>query len=227
MRFSFAKGLVAIGLALFASSAMRIAPAAAAHKRENGTLHAHLSKKHPGMLIMSWKGHTDQSMSRKIAAEYNRYRGQISSVYLILNSPGGSVRYGEQAIAVLQQIKTEVKLYTAVKAGSKCASMCVFIYVQGDKRLAAPASLWLFHEISTTDSHKRLLSLDRNGWLKIVDKYWVPAGVDQNWIARTKAEATNTNVWESGAQLFAENANLIQKVLSDDTVRVINAVPEE
>ncbi|MBS0234870.1 MAG: ATP-dependent Clp protease proteolytic subunit [Proteobacteria bacterium] len=227
MRFSITGGLVALLFAFAANSGINVAPAAAAHAEKHGKLHARLSERHPGMLLMSWKGPTDESMAPQIAEAYNQYKGEISAIYLILNSPGGSVRYGERAIAVLQEIKKSVKLYTGVKAGAKCASMCVFIYVQGDKRFAAPASLWLFHEVSRSDSHKHLVSLNRDGWLKMVDRYWVPAGVDLNWIARVKAEAMSTNVWESGAQLLQENANLVQKPLSDNKLRVINATPDD
>lgn len=109
------------------------------------------------------------------------------------------------------------------EAGAKCASMCVFIYVQGERRFAAPASLWLFHEIALNDPHThQLIALKRDPWLQIVDKYWVPAGVDPNWIANVETQAVNTNVWESGAQLLAEGANLVQKPLADEQRRVVH-----
>jgi len=225
MHSSLAGGLGALMVCFTSILALGVTDATAAPEK-SGILHVRPSEKHPGMLLMSWKGPTDETMAPKLEAAYDEYRGQITSVYLILNSPGGSVKYGERAIAVLQEIKKTTKLYTGVKAGAQCASMCVFIYVQGEKRFAAPASLWLFHEIAHNDAHHRLIGLDRNGWLRIVDKYWTPAGVNHNWIQRVKMEAVGTDVWKSGAQLLAENENLVQRPLADENSRQIRAPSE-
>ena len=64
---------------------------------------------------------------------------------------GGSVAEGERVIDVLRQIKATHQLETVVAPGDVCASMCVFIYVQGQKRLGALTSSWLFHEVSHMD----------------------------------------------------------------------------
>ncbi len=80
MRSSIFGGLLALTVAFYASLTKDVAPAAAAHAKEEGKLHVRLSEKHPGTLIMSWKGPSDKSMIRKTATAYNEHRGQISSV---------------------------------------------------------------------------------------------------------------------------------------------------
>jgi hypothetical protein len=226
MRLSIAGSLIALALT-FSASLMVHSPTAAAASKASGKLHARLSHKHPDMLLMTWKGPNDETMADQIFDAYEQYKSQIQTVTLILDSPGGSVSQGERVIAVLQEIKKTAKLYTAVEAGARCASMCVFIYVQGEKRFAASASLWLFHEISHEDPHThQVVKLDRTRWLLIVDKYWAAAGVDPKWIERVKAQAVNTNVWESGGDLLAESANLVQKPLADEQHRVMHTTSE-
>ncbi len=101
-------------------------------------------------------------MSAEINEAFEQYKDRVNTVELKLDSGGGSVKEGERVISILQNIKKTHKLATAVGAGKKCGSMCVFIYVQGQKRLAAPASLWLFHEVSMKDKHThRIARLDR------------------------------------------------------------------
>ena len=78
-------------------------------------------------------------MSDEISAAFEQNKSTIKKVELKLDSVGGSVAEGEKVIDVLKKIKTTHKLYTVVGAGRRCGSMCVFIYVQGQKRFAAPA----------------------------------------------------------------------------------------
>lgn len=185
-----------------------------------------LSPKHPDILVMIWRGRIQAPMSEEIASAFEKHMDHIRGVTLKLDSDGGSVREGERAIAVLQEIKKTHELHTAVGPGQRCGSMCVFIYVQGSKRLAAPASIWLFHEVSVKDpvTHK-VAMLDRKHWEQLVDKYWVPAGVNQTWIAYVKEHTYGTNFWEAGEALLRDGANIIQLPMSNEQKRSVTARP--
>ena len=140
-----------------------------------------ISRTHTDMLVMVWKGEIKAPMSDEISAAFELNKDRIRKVEFKLNSGGGSVK-GGKVIAVLQQIKKRAKLATVVAAGKRCGSMCVFLYVQGQKRLAAPASLWLFHEVSIVIREtERIPELDREASETTFDKYWVPAGVNPTW----------------------------------------------
>ncbi|MGE4183359.1 MAG: hypothetical protein AB7E81_00025 [Hyphomicrobiaceae bacterium] len=165
-------------------------------------------------------------MSAEIATAFELNRWRVRAVELKLDSGGGSVKEGEEVIRVLQNIKKTHMLVTAVAAGGRCGSMCVFIFVQGDKRLAASASLWLFHEVSIVDRVSHTITrLDRARWEELVQKYWVPAGVNQDWINEVKAHTNETDYWQSGESLLRSKANLIHRALSDKKRRKI--VPVE
>jgi hypothetical protein len=201
--------------------ALNIAPAAAGDA-SHGLFEFGLSHRHPDILVLVWKGPVNPSMADQIGSAFLQYRSQIRGVELKLDSPGGSVVEGERAISVLQEIKKTTKLHTVVEAGARCASMCVFIYAQGDKRLAAPASLWLFHEVSHKDPRTHeVFGLDRQRWLGLCDKYLLPAGVNPTWMDHVKAHTFGSNYWESGDTLLAEQSSLVQVALSNQQIRIL------
>jgi ATP-dependent protease ClpP protease subunit len=180
------------------------------------------SPTHPDVLVMIWNGKIEKPMSEEISTAFEDNKASVKAVELKINSGGGSVTEGERVIKVLQDIKKTHKLYTSVGAGKKCGSMCVFIYVQGEKRLAAPASLWLFHEVSHVDRDThRITELNRRRWEELVDKYWVPAGVNKAWIESVKTHTVKTDYWQSGESLLQDGSNIITQALSDEHRRVV------
>jgi hypothetical protein len=211
-RINFGAGALLLLFALGLSAP--IAEAATPH------LLAKRSEKRPDILVMIWRGPVQAPMSQEIRSAFEQNKEGLRGVEFKIDSGGGSVKEGERVIAVLQDIKKSYLLHTVVEAGQKCGSMCVFIYVQGQKRLAAPASLWLFHEVSYKDptTHK-VIKLDRASWEQLVDKYWVPAGVDKTWIEDVKTHTMGTDYWQSGESLLKDGANIITKALSDEKRR--------
>lgn len=73
---------------------------------------------------------------------------RFETVVLRLNSPGGIDAAGDDVIAILREIRERVKLVTLVGEHDLCASMCVPLFIQGEKRWASPASSWMFHGAS-------------------------------------------------------------------------------
>jgi len=221
------RATAALAAAIAAFMVLGTLAASAASRPHTPKLRSGHMHDHPDILVMVWKGIIGKGMSEQVRAAFDKAKDKTTAVVLRIDSPGGSVAEGERVIAVLQDIKRTHKLITSVAAGKRCGSMCVFIYVQGQKRLAAPASLWLFHEVSHMDhAHRSVVSLDRDRWLALVDKYWVPAGVSQAWIDKVKAHAVETDVWESGSDLLREGANLIQRPLSDEKHRIVRPVSD-
>jgi ATP-dependent protease ClpP protease subunit len=83
-------------------------------------------------------------------------------VVLFLDSAGGQVEEGDRVIEILNEIKKGHQLITVVLHGKLCASMCIPIFLQGHDRLAARASLWIFHEAA----QRRTNGEKRNDWGK-------------------------------------------------------------
>jgi len=217
----FNRGLVpaAISVLLVLGLPASVCSAGSIHKPH---LRFGISRTHPDLMVMIWKGEIKAPMSDEISAAFELNKNRIRKIEFKLDSGGGSVKEGERVIAVLQEIKKTHKLATVVDAGKRCGSMCVFIYVQGQKRLAAPASLWLFHEVSIVNRETHKISrLDRDSWEQLVDKYWVPAGVNPAWIAEVKTHTVQTDYWQSGESLLQDGSNIILQPLSDEHRRVV------
>jgi hypothetical protein len=207
----------AICLGVLACSLMAPASEAAV-----GKLRLSRSHKHPEAIIMTWTGTIRPGMAKKIRAAFEKYKDRFRVIEFVLDSWGGSVREGERVIALLQEIKKTHRLYTGVLAGRRCGSMCVFVYVQGQKRYAAPASIWLFHEVSRKDkrSHK-IYELDRAQWERLIAKYWVPAGVNPVWIAEMKQHTFQTDYFQTGKDLLDHDSGIVHKALSDEHKRKV------
>ena len=187
-----------------------------------GKLKLSRSHKHPDILIMTWTGTIRPGMAKKIRKAFENYKDRFHVFEFAFNSGGGSVHEGERVIALLQLIKKTHRLYTGVRAGKKCGSMCVFLYVQGQKRYAAPASIWLFHEVSRTDKQShRIYELDREQWERLIDKYWIPAGVNPAWIEEMKQHTFQTDYYQTGQDLLDHDSGIVHKTLSDERKRKV------
>ena len=66
---------------------------------------------------------------------------RFHKVALRLNSPGGTDLHGLEVIGVLREMRQQVQLMTLVNEHDLCASMCVPIYLQGDRALCAARRL--------------------------------------------------------------------------------------
>lgn len=176
--------------------------------------------------ILFWNGKIFPPMAKQLAKAIADNKATSNRFLLVLNSPGGSVIESEKVIALLQELKKTHQLDTAVHAGKMCGSMCPFIYAQGQRRMAAPASMWLFHEILHWEPGQTPY-LERQTWLKLVEKYWVPAGVSPEWISSVKSAVKNRDVYASGDSLIANGSNFITKQIPDAQYRNIASGPQE
>ncbi|MFN4144141.1 hypothetical protein [Aestuariivirga sp.] len=70
---------------------------------------------------------------------------RFNHVVLELDSCGGELRYVEQVVALLADIRGRMELTTRVMEGAVCASGCIPVFMQGEKRKASGASVWVFH----------------------------------------------------------------------------------
>jgi hypothetical protein len=100
--------------------------------------------------------------------------------------------------------------------------MCVFIYLQGQKRFGAMTSSWLFHEVSHMDiATKQTTKLDRAAWDRLVNKYMRPAGVTEEWIADMQPRTVNSDYWQTGADLIRANSGIITEPLGNQMARYV------
>lgn len=214
------KRLRALFLSLAAGALLLGSPPALADRADHGELRIGTATSRPDTLVLHWTGKIAAPMARQIESAFEQRKGQTTRVVLTLASGGGSVQEGERVIAVLRRIKQTHRLQTVVNHGQMCGSMCVFIYVQGDRRTAALSSTWLFHETARQDG-KRIISLNRELWERLVDDYWVPAGVSSAWIAKIKPLTIRSDYWQTGADLVNDDAGIIHEALGNQRPRAV------
>ena len=215
-------------LAVVALTVSLVAPGAPADALEaqHGSLKVSLSTTRVGTVLMTWNGPVAAPMASQIRDAFESRRGQATRFVFKISSYGGSVTEGERVIEVLRRIKATHELETAVTQGDVCASMCVFIYVQGQKRYGALTSSWLFHEVSHMDPvTQQTTALDRAAWERLVDKYFRPAGVSDAWIADLKPRTVASDYWQTGADLIRSNSGIIHEPLANQTARYVAPGP--
>lgn len=221
MRFPSAfQGLFA-AVALATSLLAPGAPARAMEADRFG-LKVNVSETRPGTVHMTWTGPIAAPMANQIRDAFESRKGQATRFVFRISSQGGLVPEGERVIEVLRQIKATHQLDTAVTQGDICASMCVFIYLQGQKRFGAMTSSWLFHEVSHMDiATKQTTKLDRAAWDRLIDKYMRPAGVTDEWIADMQPRTVNSDYWQTGADLIRANSGIITEPLGNQMARYV------
>jgi ATP-dependent protease ClpP protease subunit len=210
---------------VFAGSLVGQGMSASAWENQRGRLRIAASDSGNGTVRMIWHGPIAAPMAEQIRQAFEDRKQHATRVMLALSSNGGSVAEGERVIEVLRQIKTTHELETVVSQGEKCASMCVFIYVQGQKRSGALTSSWLFHEVSRRDPLTKQTTLDRSAWLRLVDKYFRPAGVSEEWIANLKQRTVESDYWQTGADLIQANSGIIYTPLGNQKARNVAPTP--
>ncbi len=167
-------------------------------------------------VFLSWRGQIEAPMARRIADAYERYASERQTFVLSLSSPGGSLSHGAEVVRLLQKIGKAHRLETVVEAGRLCASMCVPVYLQGQRRTAADGAKFMFHEVSFRDYFSKDdseisdaakgLATDR-----LFARYFTPAGVPEAWIRAVRADMAGGNdVWKTAGELLAENAGIVQ-----------------
>ena len=182
-----------------------------------GTLDAVSTTGETSMLHLRWTGRIDAPMASRIAEAFEKHRN-VRGVALSLSSPGGDLDHGAEVIRVLRKIGATHTLETIVEAGSKCASMCVPIYLQGQRRTAAADASFMFHEVSFRE-HFSKSDLDVPEAAKgsatdqLFSKYFKAAGVPEAWILNVRTEMSGGHdVWKTASELLDENAGIVQQV---------------
>jgi hypothetical protein len=159
-----------------------------------------------GSLNMEWSGPILPGMADYLRAALDRYGTASHRVVLFLDSAGGPVDEGDRVIHVLNEIKPTHRLVTAVLNGKLCASMCIPIFLQGDGRLAARTSSWIFHEAAKRGANGKE-RLEET--LRLLRTYYVPAGVSTHWINSVVPIIKRADLWQSGGDLIEAKTGIV------------------
>ncbi len=169
-------------------------------------------------VFLFWRGKIDAPMESRIADAFERHKGEARKFILSLSSPGGSLDHGSRVVRLLRKIGETHGIETVVDARRHCASMCVPVYLQGQRRTAAANANFMFHEVSFRESFsKDELEVPEAAKGTSTDqlfaKYFTPAGVPDSWIQKVRADMSGgKDIWKTARELIDENAGIVQDV---------------
>lgn len=180
-----------------------------------GTLRVASPPEAAGSVYLYWTGTIASPMAEQINTAFEAFKSTRRRVVLHFDSGGGSVMEGERVIAVLHKIRSTHQLDTAVGPGSRCGSMCLPLYLQGQTRFGARSSSWLFHEITRPGSYAFKQKRVEGSYARLITKYWLPAGVSRSWIDGMLKLTDNHDWWQTGQELIAANSGIITRPIDN------------
>ena len=171
-----------------------------------------------GTVVLRWRGKIDAPMESRITEAFERHRAEGRKFVLSLSSPGGSLDHGARVVRLLRKIGETHGIETVVGAASYCASMCVPVYLQGQRRSAAAGAKFMFHRVSFREYLARdQLAVPDTAKDRETDRlftdYFKAAGVPETWIRQVRADmAGGHDIWKTARELVDENAGIVQQV---------------
>jgi hypothetical protein len=131
---------------------------------------------------------------------------------LELDSEGGELSYLLKLIEVLGEVRKRTEFTTRVMGGGICASGCIAAFMQGTKRKASGASVWVFH--GACSAYTNVPDLDATErYLGLLES----SGVKNEFLCRLRDQGYVTqpgNFFLSGYELFKiHDAGIITELL--------------
>jgi ATP-dependent protease ClpP protease subunit len=158
-------------------------------------------------VVLKIKGPIAYPLAMEVRDAFKKYKDRPTFIF-DLDSNGGSTKEGEKIIAMMRKMRSEGKtILTVVDNGQNCGSMCVPVYLQGERRYAGEVSAWFFHGVTRSFSNVPIEARTR-ALLNI----FIDAGVSEKWLDKMwerKAFSTPGEYWMSGTELHKEKSGII------------------
>lgn len=165
------------------------------------------------VVVLAWTGEVELPMHTLLVRAFEEWRTKSEHFLLQLNSPGGSVREGGDVVELLQRIKGTHTLDTYVASREICMSMCVPVFLQGNKRIAAPDARFMFHEpkrFYDDGSEAKGFSFEREALTRrFFTRYFTNSPMNANWRVQLEKDWLGKDIYKSGKQLLEENAGIV------------------
>jgi len=168
-------------------------------------------------VILSWSSSIELPMEHRFQEAYAEWADKTDKFIINLDSGGGALREGRLVIDVIDQMKKTHLVETNVGEGAYCLSMCVPIYLHGEKRSASKNSQWMFHEPAAydlvTDEKVEENEYDKQAAAtRYFEKYFVNSEMDPTWRAQLQKDWVGKDVWYTGQQLKDQRSNIILRL---------------
>ncbi len=156
-------------------------------------------------------------MAYRLGAAFADWKDRTRRIVIELNSPGGALIEGRSVIDAISRMKATHVVETRVAAGEICASMCVPIFLAGQKRIAGPGARFMFHEPSSVDyfteeEAEKPAFEQRRDAERFFDRYFERSEMDPAWREYLRDAWTGRDVWKTAEELVAEGSNVVTQV---------------
>lgn len=169
----------------------------------------------PGRVVLRWRGGIEAPMYARLEEAFRKHSQDTPRFVLSLHSPGGSLQHGRDVIRLIKRVQATHAIDTVIEARRSCASMCVPIYLAGQRRSADPKARFMFHEVSFRDSHSdKVERVPKDAIGRATDQFFArylkAFGVDERWLAEMREAIRGKDVWRTAEQLIEQRAGVVQ-----------------
>jgi len=187
-----------------------------------GPGHLRKAEVRSGVLELVWQGSVSDQMAADIADAFAKHRRHASSVSLSLHSCGGSLRYMQRAITVLEQIQGTHQVVTKVERGATCGSACVPIFLAGTRRIGALTSSFYFHPVAIgslgdpgTGEAMARMQVRSSATEDLLNRYFAGAGLSEDWLRYLRRTLSTHDLWQSGRDLWESKSGVLTETIDN------------
>jgi ATP-dependent protease ClpP protease subunit len=167
-----------------------------------------------GAVVFVWDKAVEAPMAWRFREAYKAAKARTDRIVIVLDSPGGALTEGRSVIEEIERMKRTHRVETRVPAGATCASMCVPIFLAGQKRVASPGARFMFHEPSTVDyftdekagkpAFEQRMDAER-----FFERYFERSPMDAAWREKLREAWKGRDVWKTGEDLVVEKSGVV------------------
>ena len=185
--------------------------------QDKGELSVARDRGDPETIVFTWRNEVEAPMVRRFEEAWREWKNEGDRVVIDLHSPGGAIAEGQEVIRIIERMKRTHIVDTRVRRGYKCYSMCVPIFLEGERRIAGENATFMFHEPTARDFYtgeevrrpafERALTTRR-----FVDRYFVNSPTDPAWLEQLLAEWKGRDVFKSARELVDEGSGIVTEL---------------
>jgi hypothetical protein len=170
-----------------------------------------------GEVVLRWRGLIEAPLAARLDEAYREHASGTRRFVVALHSPGGTLEHGRETIAQIRRMQRTHMVDTMVEARRACGSMCVPVYLAGQRRTAAPQARFMFHEVSFRDNLSgKVETVPKEAIGRATDqffeRYLKPAGLDARWLANLREAVRGKDVWRTAADLVEQRAGVVHEL---------------
>lgn len=165
-------------------------------------------------VVFEWRDEVRAPMARLLDDAFRNYAGEAPRIVIDLHSPGGLLDEGGAAIDVIERMKQSHEVDTRVGAGHACYSMCVPIFLAGEKRIAGASARFMFHEPTAYDQFTGEKAsqpeFERDFTSRrFFDRYFVNSPMEPAWRDKLAGEWKGKDLFYTARELVNQDSNIV------------------